>query len=76
LAGADDFVDARAHGAGVIPFGSQLGGEKMVIADLNVGILLHVRDRFLWACYGIVLAGLRFQLQISFSWRHSFQRPD
>src|SRR5437773_4628165 len=40
----------------VIPFGSQLGGEKMVIADLNVGVLYTFGIVSL-AVYGIVLAG-------------------
>jgi NADH-quinone oxidoreductase subunit H len=40
----------------VIPFGSTLGGEKMVIADLNVGILYTFGIVSL-GVYGIVLAG-------------------
>jgi NADH-quinone oxidoreductase subunit H len=40
----------------VVPFGSQLGGEKMVIADLNVGILYTFGIVSL-GVYGIVLAG-------------------
>jgi NADH-quinone oxidoreductase subunit H len=40
----------------VIPFGSQLGEEKMVIADLNVGILYTFGIVSL-GVYGIVLAG-------------------
>ncbi len=40
----------------VIPFGSYLGGEKMVIADLNVGILYTFGIVSL-GVYGIVLAG-------------------
>jgi NADH-quinone oxidoreductase subunit H len=40
----------------VIPFGSNLGGEKMVIADLNVGILYTFGIVSL-GVYGIVLAG-------------------
>jgi NADH-quinone oxidoreductase subunit H len=40
----------------VIPFGSQLGGEKMVIADLSVGVLYTFGIVSL-AVYGIVLAG-------------------
>ncbi len=40
----------------VIPFGSLLGGEKMVIADLNVGILYTFGIVSL-GVYGIVLAG-------------------
>ena len=40
----------------VIPFGSQLAGQKMVIADLNVGILYTFGIVSL-GVYGIVLAG-------------------
>jgi NADH-quinone oxidoreductase subunit H len=40
----------------VIPFGSNLGGEPMVIADLNVGILYTFGIVSL-GVYGIVLAG-------------------
>ncbi len=40
----------------VIPFGSRLGGEPMVIADLNVGILYTFGIVSL-GVYGIVLAG-------------------
>ncbi len=40
----------------IIPFGSQLGHEKMVIADLNVGILYTFGIVSL-GVYGIVLAG-------------------
>jgi len=40
----------------IIPFGSQLGRQKMVIADLNVGILYTFGIVSL-AVYGIVLAG-------------------
>jgi NADH-quinone oxidoreductase subunit H len=40
----------------VIPFGSNLGGQKMVIADLNVGILYTFGIASL-GVYGIVLAG-------------------
>src|SRR3954466_7971083 len=40
----------------VIPFGSQLGSEKMVIADLNVGIL-YTFGIISLGVYGIVLAG-------------------
>ncbi|HWH68288.1 MAG TPA: NADH-quinone oxidoreductase subunit NuoH [Candidatus Sulfotelmatobacter sp.] len=40
----------------IIPFGSQLGKQKMVIADLNVGILYTFGIVSL-AVYGIVLAG-------------------
>jgi len=40
----------------VIPFGSWMGGQKMVIADLNVGVLYTFGIVSL-AVYGIVLAG-------------------
>src|SRR5437764_10638913 len=40
----------------IIPFGSQLGRQKMVIADLDVGVLYTVGIVSL-AVYGIVLAG-------------------
>ena len=40
----------------VIPFGSNLGAQKMVIADLNVGILYTFGIVSL-AVYGVVLAG-------------------
>src|SRR5580765_48650 len=40
----------------IIPFGSQLGNEKMVISDLNVGILYTFGIVSL-GVYGIVLAG-------------------
>jgi NADH-quinone oxidoreductase subunit H len=40
----------------IIPFGSQLGDQKMVIADLNVGILYTFGIVSL-GVYGIVLAG-------------------
>jgi NADH-quinone oxidoreductase subunit H len=40
----------------VIPFGSQLGAQKMVIADLNVGIL-YTFGIISLGVYGIVLAG-------------------
>jgi NADH-quinone oxidoreductase subunit H len=40
----------------VIPFGSQMGSQKMVIADLNVGILYTFGIVSL-GVYGIVLAG-------------------
>src|SRR5438477_728433 len=40
----------------VIPFGSQLGNQKMVISDLNVGILYSFGIVSL-SVYGIVLAG-------------------
>src|SRR5512136_699377 len=42
--------------AAIIPFGSQLGRQKMVIADLNVGILYTFGIVSL-GVYGIVLAG-------------------
>src|SRR4029079_14114554 len=40
----------------VIPFGSRLGNQKMVIADLNVGVLYTFAIVSL-GVYGIVLAG-------------------
>ena len=40
----------------VIPFGSKIGDQKMVIADLNVGILYTFGIVSL-GVYGIVLAG-------------------
>src|SRR5215471_17445268 len=40
----------------IIPFGSQLGSQKMVVADLNVGILYTFGIVSL-GVYGIVLAG-------------------
>src|SRR5436853_651105 len=40
----------------IIPFGSRLGGQKMVIADLNVGVLYTFGIVSL-SVYGIVLAG-------------------
>ena len=40
----------------IIPFGSQLGSQKMVIADLNVGVLYTFGIVSL-SVYGIVLAG-------------------
>src|SRR5215468_2174736 len=40
----------------IIPFGSQIGNQKMVIADLNVGILYTFGIVSL-GVYGIVLAG-------------------
>jgi NADH-quinone oxidoreductase subunit H len=40
----------------IIPFGSQIGAEKMVVADLNVGILYTFGIVSL-GVYGIVLAG-------------------
>lgn len=42
--------------AAIIPFGSQLGKQKMVIADLNVGVLYTFGIVSL-GVYGIVLAG-------------------
>lgn len=41
---------------GVIPFGSQLGSEKMVVADLDIGLLFVFAVTSL-AVYGITLAG-------------------
>ena len=46
----------RSWSIAVIPFGSQLGHQKMVIADLNVGILYTFGIVSL-GVYGIVLAG-------------------
>ncbi len=43
--------------AAVIPFGSQIGNQQMVIADLNVGILYTLRLIVSMGVYGIVLAG-------------------
>jgi len=40
----------------IIPFGSQIGGQKMVIADLNVGVLYTFGIVSL-GVYGLVLAG-------------------
>src|SRR5512140_2332881 len=40
----------------IIPFGSQIGAQKMVLADLNVGILYSFGIVSL-SVYGIVLAG-------------------
>ncbi len=40
----------------IIPFGSRLGGQKMVIADLDVGVLYTFAIVSL-GVYGIVLAG-------------------
>ena len=48
----------------IIPFGSQLGGQKMVIADLNVGILYTFGIVSL-GVYGIVLAGYAAQFEVS-----------
>ena len=56
----------------VIPFGSKLGSQSMVIADLNVGILYTFSIVSL-GVYGIVLAGLCLQLQISVSGRYPSQ---
>ncbi len=49
----------------VIPFGSQLGAQKMVIADLNVGILYTFGIVSL-GVYGIVLAGYASNNKYSF----------
>ena len=49
----------------VIPFGSQLGQQKMVIADLNVGILYTFGIVSL-GVYGIVLAGYASNSKYSF----------
>jgi NADH-quinone oxidoreductase subunit H len=49
----------------IIPFGSQLGGQKMVIADLNVGILYTFGIVSL-GVYGIVLAGYASNNKYSF----------
>jgi NADH-quinone oxidoreductase subunit H len=49
----------------VIPFGSYLGQEKMVIADLNVGILFTFGIVSL-GVYGIVLAGYASNSKYSF----------
>jgi len=50
----------------VIPFGSSLGGQKMVIADLDVGILYTFGIVSL-GVYGIVLAVMRRIPSIRFS---------
>src|ERR1051325_11485558 len=55
LAPAITFIPAFMTIA-VIPFGSNIGGQKAVIADLNVGILYTFGIVSL-AVYGIVLAG-------------------
>src|ERR1700761_467550 len=55
LAPAITMIPAFLTGA-VIPFGSNLGNQKMVIADLNVGILYSFGIISL-GVYGIVLAG-------------------
>src|ERR1041385_5752595 len=55
LAPAITFIPAFLTAA-VIPFGSNLGSQKMVIADLNVGILYTFGIVSL-GVYGIVLAG-------------------
>src|ERR1051325_1757799 len=55
LAPAITFIPAFMTIA-VIPFGSQIGDQKMVIADLNVGILYTFGIVSL-GVYGIVLAG-------------------
>jgi len=49
----------------VIPFGSQLGAQKMVLADLNVGILYTFGIASL-GVYGIVLAGYAANSKYSF----------
>jgi NADH-quinone oxidoreductase subunit H len=49
----------------VIPFGSYLGNQKMVIADLNVGILYSFGIVSL-GVYGIVLAGYASNSKYSF----------
>lgn len=49
----------------VIPFGSQLGQQRMVIADLNVGIL-YVFGIVSLGVYGIVLAGYAANSKYSF----------
>jgi len=49
----------------VIPFGSQIGSQKMVIADLNVGILYTFGIVSL-GVYGIVLAGYAANSKYSF----------
>lgn len=49
----------------IIPFGSQIGSQKMVIADLNVGILYTFGIVSL-GVYGIVLAGYASNNKYSF----------
>jgi NADH-quinone oxidoreductase subunit H len=49
----------------IIPFGSQIGAQKMVIADLNVGILYTFGIVSL-GVYGIVLAGYASNNKYSF----------
>src|SRR5437764_13321101 len=49
----------------IIPFGSQLGAQKMVIADLNVGILYTFGIVSL-GVYGIVLAGYAARSKYAF----------
>jgi NADH-quinone oxidoreductase subunit H len=49
----------------IIPFGSELSGHKMVIADLNVGILYTFGIVSL-GVYGIVLAGYASNSKFSF----------
>ena len=49
----------------VIPFGSQIGNQKMVISDLNVGILYTFGIVSL-GVYGIVLAGYAANSKYSF----------
>ncbi len=59
----------------VIPFGSNIGAQKMVIADLNVGILYTfgiVSHGRLWHRAG----GLRGEFKVSVFRRHPFERAD
>ena len=55
----------------VIPFGSKMGSQSMVIADLNVGILYTFSIVSL-GVYGIVLAGYAPTPNIRF-WRYPSQ---
>jgi NADH-quinone oxidoreductase subunit H len=60
----------------VIPFGSHdRRSEKMVIADLNVGILYTFGIVSL-GVYGIVLAGYASELEVPLPRRHPLQRAD
>lgn len=59
----------------VIPFGSKLGNQSMVIADLNVGILYTFSVVSL-GVYGIMLCRLRIQFKIPFLWWHSGKRSN
>ncbi len=68
----------------VVPFGSTHPitlpwGYTMkspgVIADVGIGVLLVFALASL-SVYGIVLAGLGLELEISFPWRHPLQRTD